>query len=444
MKNNLAKVLGLEEYNEEPNIRVEPTEDEIIQIEQDNFVQDMADHSEATTEALEAIGNAQELASVIARNDSQDKTAYELLKVAVEQLKEKTGVYTQSVSLESLDKGSYKTEALEDVKKFISKVWEAIKKAFFAMWEKVKNFVKSLFGNNKKAKESLDAAKAQNDELIKKAKETPKQPSANTDQVVTPNHLKQPHRFEPGDRVVWGIGTRQAGNFKPEYLASKLDSQYSQLSALVDKITELDVTKIVNDFKNKLDDYYVNESGSSAPKIADYFSSVFKEDEEERIGGEVGGAFTYGTNIGTTMDRRYVRPLNPLKLDDLVYGKLQKYYDLSNKLKEYAESIAEDKIKDFFNTQKKEYDSMNPNTEQSKKQIEVIQQTLAGFQSALSKLMTLIWSLDRFVVSFLTNFSSFSEENNKFFQSMIDEYEKAGKEIKSVDFDNYIDQFKYE
>lgn len=168
MKHNLAKVLGLEEYNQEPNIRVEPTEDEVIQIQQDKFEQEMSDHQETTTEALEAIGNAQALASVIARNDSQDKTAYELLKVAVEQLKEKTGVKTQSVSLESIDKTSYKTEALEDVKKFISKVWEAIKKAFFAMVHKVKDFFKGVFSKSKKLEKEAEEVVDMTDEFIKK------------------------------------------------------------------------------------------------------------------------------------------------------------------------------------------------------------------------------------------------------------------------------------
>lgn len=174
MKNNLAKVLGLEEYNQEPNIRVEPTEDEVIQIQQDKFVQDMADHSEATTEALEAIGNAQALASVIARNDSQDKTAYELLKVAVEQLKEKTGVKTESVSLENIDKTSYKTEALQDVKNFIVKVWEAIKKAFFSMWDKIKAFFKGLFNRNKSIEKEADEIAKDAAELEKEMNKAPK------------------------------------------------------------------------------------------------------------------------------------------------------------------------------------------------------------------------------------------------------------------------------
>lgn len=174
MKNNLAKVLGLEEYNQEPNIRVEPTEDEVIEIQQDKFEQEMSDHREATTEALEAIGNAQALASVIARNNSQDKTAYELLKVAVEQLKEKTGVKTQSVSLESLDKGSYKTEALQDIKNFIAKVIKAIKDAFFAMWEKVKAFFKGLFDRNKSIEKEADQIAKDAAELEKEINKAPK------------------------------------------------------------------------------------------------------------------------------------------------------------------------------------------------------------------------------------------------------------------------------
>lgn len=176
MKHNLAKVLGMEEYNEEPNIRVEPTEDEVIQIEQDKFVQEMADHSEATAEALEAIGNAHELAQVISRNDSTDKTTYELLKVAVEQLKEKTGVKTQSVSLESLDKTSYKTEALQDIKAFVEKIWEAIKKAFFAMVEKVKAFFKGLFDRNKSIEKEADEIAKDAAELEKEINKAPKTP----------------------------------------------------------------------------------------------------------------------------------------------------------------------------------------------------------------------------------------------------------------------------
>jgi hypothetical protein len=85
MKHNLSYLLGLEQYNEEPNIRVEPTEDEVMQIKADKLQQDMVEYCQATSDALEAIGNAQALASVISKSNTQDKTAYELLKVAVEQ-----------------------------------------------------------------------------------------------------------------------------------------------------------------------------------------------------------------------------------------------------------------------------------------------------------------------------------------------------------------------
>ena len=168
MKQNLAKVLGMEEHAQQ--VPAVLSEEQKLQQSQTDMEQYLEGHQQATEVALEAIGNAQEFAYVIGKNNSQDKATYELLKVAVEQLKEKTGVYAQSTALESIDRHNYKTEALQDVKEFIKKVWEAIKKAFFSMVDKVKAFFKTRFTFGKKVEVKVRTAQDDIEEFEKELK----------------------------------------------------------------------------------------------------------------------------------------------------------------------------------------------------------------------------------------------------------------------------------
>lgn len=155
MKHNLAKVLGLEQRIDE-RVTFNPTEDQIQQSQAEEFHQYLDYHKQATEVSLEAVSSAYAFGSVIQKNNSTDKTTYELLKVAVEQLKEKTGVKARSVALESISKANYKTEALEGIKDFIVKVIKAIKDAFFSMVDKVKAFFKTLFDRNKAIEKEAD------------------------------------------------------------------------------------------------------------------------------------------------------------------------------------------------------------------------------------------------------------------------------------------------
>lgn len=166
MKHNLAKVLGLEQLTDE-RVTFNPSDNEIQEQEVKQFHQYLEDHQQATEVALESVGSAHAFGHVIQKNNSTDKTTYELLKVAVEQLKEKTGVMTQSVSLESLDSLSYKEESLQGVKNFISKVIEAIKKAFIVLVEKVKAFFKGLFDKDKSIQKEEKETIKQSEEFQK-------------------------------------------------------------------------------------------------------------------------------------------------------------------------------------------------------------------------------------------------------------------------------------
>lgn len=172
MKNNLAKVLGLEELQQ--TAPLDPSDDQVMQQQISDVTEHMQQTADATDVALESIGNALQLQSVIQNNDSKDHTTYAVLRTAVEQLKERTGVKTQSVALEDLSPLSYKTEAIEDIKKFAAKVWEAIKKAFAAMVEKVKAFFKKIFDKGEIANKYTIAVEESLNRFTKAMETSPK------------------------------------------------------------------------------------------------------------------------------------------------------------------------------------------------------------------------------------------------------------------------------
>lgn len=480
MKHNLAKVLGLEEYNEEPNIRVEPTEDEVIQIEQDKFVQEMADHSEATTEALEAIGNAQALASVIARNDSTDKTTYELLKVAVEQLKEKTGVKTESVSLESLDKTSYKTEGLQDIKKTVVAIWEAIKKAFFSLIDKVKNFLKTMFGQNKKTEEKLDQAEEECKEFTEEIKDVPKSPSdskeykgdyftkpttetattkvrsAKQAQVKTqvetpPEPVKKTYDFKFSDRVASRIGTSRARNFTASNVVDSLRSQYKELENVVDKIIGLKLDYVAQEFSSASKGY--SETDSPAfPSHVSYFADA---KIDGIIAGKLGPSVTIFLNSKDTesndsvklswgvVEKRYVRPINPELMEREIFDVLKNMAKLTRKLddnsKRYAESMGK-----FFKEQEAIYNGINYDDPKAQRKIEVVKSRLNEFKNAISNLLNVVVKLNQYINGFLDAFSDYNKENLKFFKTLIDEKLSTVGYVSEKDYDEYIDQFKFD
>lgn len=172
MKKNLAKVLGLEELQEVAPPT--PSDEQVMQQHIDDVSQCMQQTADATEVALESISNALQLQSVIQNNNSTDPTAYAVLRTAVEQLKERTGVKTQTVALEDLSPLSYKTEAMEDIKKFAAKVWEAIKKAFAAMWEKIKAFFSWIFDKSTRLEKKAEEVKEELNEFEKELKKAPK------------------------------------------------------------------------------------------------------------------------------------------------------------------------------------------------------------------------------------------------------------------------------
>ena len=172
MKKNLAKVLGMEEFDQAS--APAPSEDQVVQQQIEELSQHIQQTNEATDVALESIGNALQLQSIIEQNNSTDKTTYDVLRVAVEQLKERTGVYTSSVSLEDISPLNYRTEGIEDIKKFAVKVWETIKKALAAMWEKIKGFFNTLFDKEKIVKKEAEEAVKEAEEFEKEEADLPK------------------------------------------------------------------------------------------------------------------------------------------------------------------------------------------------------------------------------------------------------------------------------
>lgn len=189
MKHNLAKVLGLEQLTDE-RVTFNPSQEQIEQMQSEEFHQYLEDHQQATEVALEAIGSAHAFGAIIQKNNSTDKTTYELLKVAVEQLKEKTGVVTQKVALENADALNYKQESLQDIKNFIIKVMQAIKKAFFAMVDKIKAFFKGLFGKAQKVEESTDELLKLAEGLLNEISKAPRSKGSGVSE-----------KFEPSDNL---------------------------------------------------------------------------------------------------------------------------------------------------------------------------------------------------------------------------------------------------
>ena len=174
-KSNLAKVLGMEDMQQsQSNVIRQPSYEQ----EADQKIQDIGEVFEqtqyATDVALESIVSANRLMSVVANNNSTDKTAYAVLKTAVEQLKERTGVYTTSTALEDLSPLNYKSEGIEDIKKFVAKVWDAIKKALSFVKEKVKEFFAWIFKTKTDVVKQAEEAEKQAEELEKELRKAPK------------------------------------------------------------------------------------------------------------------------------------------------------------------------------------------------------------------------------------------------------------------------------
>lgn len=448
MKRNLAKVLGLEEYNEEPNLRVEPTEDEVIQIQQDNFQKEMSDHEEATTEALEAIGNAQAFARVIARNNSQDKTAYELLKVAVEQLKEKTGVKTQSVSLESLDKTNYKAEALEDVKRVAAAIWAAIKKAFFAMLDKVKAFIENLFSKNEKIKDNIDEAVTKNQEFVKEAKETKPTPAPNA-----PETPKQPEvteidvsGFKFSQEVAKTVGMKNARDFTAESVGRSLDRLAKELDDLADKIISVKLDTIADDFARSSKGYV--EGGFVEASWVSYFT-------EAKIGGLIGGdigpSLKISLNskdneieIGTDfVGNRQVRPTNPLRLDGLLYRGLNDLGKVSNRLSSNMDRYKSSMTK-FFKEQETIYNTIKTEDQDAQRKIENVKRGLQELQGTVTKLFKITAAVIQYILSLTSGFADYVTENISFFREMIDKKQReTGGAVREKDYDDLIEKFKF-
>lgn len=193
MKKNLAKVLGLEQLQEE----IVP-----VQIQEDpltRFNADVSEHLHAADVALESIGNAVALASVISKSHSEDPVAYAVLRTALEQFKERTGVKTQTVALEDLSPLSYKTEALEDIKKFVTKVWEAIKLAFFSMVQKIKDFFKKIFEKGEVVNKYTENAEYALSKFTKAMEDSPK--TSGQAQSYIDDYVAVQNKYKAGRQV---------------------------------------------------------------------------------------------------------------------------------------------------------------------------------------------------------------------------------------------------
>ena len=278
MKQNLAKVLGMEEHNQRTQSL--PSEEQLLQQSQTDMEQYLEGHQQATEVALEAIGNAQALAGVIACNDSTDKTTYELLKVAVEQLKEKTGVVTQSTALESIDRHNYKTEALQDVKEFIKKVWEAIKKAFFAMVDRVKAFFKGLLDRSKVIEKKAEEVKEDIKEFESELNKAPKKPedAKNYNSSYFDVNVKRP--AEPGS-----ASAKKTPEVKPkdpvnDVIVEEIQGDYSEkIKKLIgvtgdEKDNKHGFVSLLQAYTNSFSSYFSDIRSETSVRVVDYPSIV--------------------------------------------------------------------------------------------------------------------------------------------------------------------------
>lgn len=173
MRTNLAKMLGIEEMHTPPPSPAPLSDTVIVQQQIHDVSQAIEDTAAATDVALESIGCAMRIQSIIRNNDSSDPTCYLVAKAALENLKERTGVYTSAVALEDISPLSYKMEAMSDIKKFATKVWEAIKKAFTAMRDKIKAFFGWIFNKQKAAEKQAEKVQEEVEEFVKEFKKAP-------------------------------------------------------------------------------------------------------------------------------------------------------------------------------------------------------------------------------------------------------------------------------
>lgn len=251
------------------------------------------DHTQyATDVALESIASATQLMNVVANNNSTDKVAYSVLKTAVEQLKERTGVYTSSVALEDLSPLNYKSEGIEDIKRFVAKVWEAIKKALSFVKEKVKEFFAWIFKAKTDVVKQAEEAEKQADELEKEIRKAPKNAEEakkyKSDYFVKPSALgytegttnktfDKDQKFNTNDKQPEYSGnfdknTKEYDDAEPvEFSKQVVDvlGYSAQVTKVTNKVFEKDFDRLINNLNTLVVDTMLTKLGKYQPPSGD-------------------------------------------------------------------------------------------------------------------------------------------------------------------------------
>lgn len=442
MKHNLAKVLGLEQLTDE-RVTFNPSQDEIEQTQVKEFHQYLEDHQQATDVALEAISSAHAYGQIIQKNNSTDKTTYELLKVAVEQLKEKTGVYTQGMALESTSSISYKQESLQDIKDFIKKVWEAIKKAFFAMINKVKAFVESLFDKSKKTKQTLDEAKDAAEEFSKEVKNAPKteKEGGDYDSQYFKNSKESP-AFIVDEKISQYIGTEKKSDFTFDKVSEKIGDFYDELADYVHELKMINLYGLLLKYTNGNRDYLYQRSKSTPSHTDSIDNSKFNKE----LGGALGPAIkiTFDDTAETSIDIqfkeaiRYVAPINPLEMevDDDIFHYLMKIQKLSEDLLKDIRRI-EPEMNEFFKEQQTTYDYIKSDDTTALERVKEIKANNERFLGAARGVFLLKTRLNAHMEDFVKCFSDYIKENISYYKAHIAADLKSKNYVEPKDFEKY-------
>lgn len=447
MKTNLAKVLGLEQHTDE-RVTFNPSEDDIQQQEVKEFHQYLEDHQQATEVALEAIGSAHAYGEIIQKNNSTDKTTYELLKVAVEQLKEKTGVVTQGTALESLDPVNYKTEGLQDIKKVVVTIWTAIKKAFFTMVDKVKEFIKSLFGKSAKVKESLDEAQEQSKEFSKEAKAAPKTEGDKRD--YNEDYFKRhssnpPPPFSVGKEISQFIGTVNESDFNIKKVSKSIEKFYSDLSDYAHELRMVNLVPLTWRYENTNREFLLGKNSGTPNYDSNFDSSKLSKS----VGGFLGPAITFTVSeaaiaevsINYNDPVRHVQPIDPVEMqeeDDIFYY-LTKIHKFSEELAGEMKNM-ENEMTKFFKEQEKHYNGINTDDESARAKIEQIKKNNNQFLQLSKGVLMLKSRVVTYAYEFVKAFSNYIKANIAYYKAhMATDLNNKGY-VTPMDYEEYHKQ----
>lgn len=117
-----------------------------------------------------------------------NNTAMQVLNHAIESLQERSGVFYNTLALESVQSTEeLRSVTLEGFKEFVSKIWEAIKKAIIALYNKIKEYFTSGEREVKNMKDDLDKAKSEFKDVEKSILKADKEATSVVMELVGPS-----------------------------------------------------------------------------------------------------------------------------------------------------------------------------------------------------------------------------------------------------------------